>query len=92
MVKNLPAMQEPQETRVRSLGPVDPLKEGVATHFNILYLKNPMDRGACRAIQSMGSQRVGHDSIDLARTHLLVAEHRAGFRRCGLLDSRAQAQ
>ena len=32
MVKNPPAMQEPQEMRVRSLG----REEGTATHFSIL--------------------------------------------------------
>ena len=38
-VKNLPAMQEPQETRVRSPGREDPLKESVATPFSILARK-----------------------------------------------------
>ena len=32
VVKNLPAMQETQETRVRSLGGEDPLEESMATH------------------------------------------------------------
>ena len=32
MVKNPPAMQEAQETQVRSLGREDPLKEGMVTH------------------------------------------------------------
>ena len=36
MVKNPPAMQEPQETWVRSLGQEDPLKKEMATHFSIL--------------------------------------------------------
>ena len=36
MAKNLPAMQETQETRVRSLGWEDPLEEGMATHSSIL--------------------------------------------------------
>ena len=31
-VKNLPAMQEPEKTQVRSLSREDPLEEGVATH------------------------------------------------------------
>ena len=35
-VKNLPAMQETQETQVRSLGQDDPLEEGRATYFIIL--------------------------------------------------------
>ena len=34
-VKNLPAMQETQETRVRSLGWEDPLEEEIATHSGI---------------------------------------------------------
>ena len=36
MVKNLPAMQETQETWVRSLDWEDPLEEGMATHSSIL--------------------------------------------------------
>ena len=35
-VKNLPAMQETQETWVQSLGWEDPLEEGVATHYSLL--------------------------------------------------------
>jgi len=36
VVKNLPAMQESQETQVGSLGWEDPLEEGMATHSSIL--------------------------------------------------------
>ena len=32
VVKNMPAVKEPQETQVRSLGQEDPLEEGMATH------------------------------------------------------------
>ena len=35
-VKNPPAMQETQETRVRSLGQEDPLEEETATHSSVL--------------------------------------------------------
>ena len=35
-VKNLPAIQETQETGVQSLGQEDPLEKGMATHSNIL--------------------------------------------------------
>ena len=38
MVKNLPAMRE---TRVLSLGWVDPLKKGMATHSSILAWRIP---------------------------------------------------
>ena len=50
MVKNLPARQETQATRVRSLGGEDPLEEG--GHSNPLQyscLGNPMDAGAWQA-------------------------------------------
>ena len=39
MVKNLPVMQEVQETWVRSLGGEDPLEEEMATHSSILARK-----------------------------------------------------
>ena len=58
MVKNPPAMQE---TWVLSLGWEDPLEEGMATNSSILAWRIPMDRGTWQGLQSMGSQRVGHD-------------------------------
>ena len=41
MVKNLPAMQELQETWVQSLGLEDPLEDGTATHSSILAWRIP---------------------------------------------------
>ena len=41
VVKNLPAMQETQETRVPSLGWEDPLEEEMATHSSILAWSIP---------------------------------------------------
>ena len=52
LVKNLPAMQE---TWVRSLGWEDPLEKGKAAYSSILAWRMPW------TLQSMGSQRVGHD-------------------------------
>ena len=46
VIKNLPARQETQETRVRSLGWEDPLEEEMATHFRILGWRIPWTRGA----------------------------------------------
>ena len=60
MVKNLPTMQEPQETQVQSLGQEDPLEEGMATHSSILAWRIPWTEEPGE-LQSMGSQRVGHD-------------------------------
>ena len=59
MVKNRPAMQE---TWVGSPGQEDPLEEGMATHSSILAWRIPMDRGDWW-LQSMGSQRAGHDWV-----------------------------
>ena len=56
-VKNLPAMQE---TWVRSLGQEDPLEKGMATHSSVLAWRIPWTKEPDR-LQSMGSQRVGHD-------------------------------
>ena len=56
-VKRLPTMQE---TRVQSLGWEDLLEKEMATHFSILAWKIPWMEEPGR-LQSMGSQRVGHD-------------------------------
>ena len=56
-VMNLPAMQETQETQVRSLGWEDPLEEEMATHSSILAWKIPWTEEP-DGLQSIGSQRV----------------------------------
>ena len=53
-------MQEPQETWFQSLGQKDPLEEEMATHSTIPAWEIPWTEEPCR-LQSMGSQRVGHD-------------------------------
>ena len=55
--KNLPAMQE---TQVLSLDQEDPLKKGMTTHSRILSWEIPWTEKA-GGLQSMGSQRVGHN-------------------------------
>ena len=57
--KNLPAMWE---TWVRSLDREDPLEKEMATHSSILAWKTPRIEKPGR-LQSMGSQRVGHDRV-----------------------------
>ena len=52
VVKNLPTMQE---TWVRFLGWEDPLEKGNAARSRILAWR------ILETIQSMGSQRIGHD-------------------------------
>ena len=41
VVRNLPAMQEPQEMQVQSLGRGDALEEEMATHSSILAWETP---------------------------------------------------
>ena len=57
-VKNLPATQE---TWVRSLGWEDPPEKETATHAVFLPGEFHGQRSLAGYIQSMGSQRVGHD-------------------------------
>ena len=57
MVKNLPATQE---TWVPSLGREDPLERGLAAHSNIFAWRIPGTEEP-GGLQSMGSQRVGHN-------------------------------
>ena len=56
-LKRLPAMQE---IRVPSLGREDPLEKEMATHSSTLAWRIPWREDPGR-LQSMGSQRVGHD-------------------------------
>ena len=56
-VKNLPAVQE---TRVQSLGWEDALEKEMTTHSSILAWKISLTEEP-GGLQSMGSQRVGHD-------------------------------
>ena len=60
MVKNPPAKQEMQETRVQSLGGEDSLEEDMATHCSFLAKKILWTEEPGR-LQSMGSQRVECD-------------------------------
>ena len=53
-------MQETKETRVRFPGGKEPLEEGMATHFSILAWRSPWTEEPGK-LQSIGSQRVGHD-------------------------------
>ena len=69
MVKHLSTMRE---TRVRSLGPEDPLEKEMATPSSTIAWKIPWMEKPGR-VQSMGSQRVGHDwAISLQLVPLLL--------------------
>ena len=48
------------KTQVRSLSQEDPLKKGMASHSSILVWRMPWTEEP-GGLQSMGSQRVGHD-------------------------------
>ena len=56
-LKSLPAVQE---TQVLSLSWEDPVEKEMATHSSILACRIPWREEPGR-LQSMGSQRVGHD-------------------------------
>ena len=65
MVKNLPTIQE---TQVRSLGRENSLEEEMVTHSSILAWKIPWT-GEPAGLQSMGTQRVGHDQHFISNNH-----------------------
>ena len=56
-LKRLPLMRE---TQVQSLGREGPLEKEMVTHSSILAWRIPWTEEPGR-LQSMGSQRVGHD-------------------------------
>ena len=58
MVKDQPSMWE---IWVQSLGREDPLKKRMATHSSILACGIPWQGEEPGGLQSMRSQRVGHD-------------------------------
>ena len=58
-VKNPPAMQE---TQVWAPGQEDPLEKEMATHSSVPAWRIPWTEEPGR-LQSMGSQRVGHDWV-----------------------------
>ena len=64
-MKNLLAMQETQETRVRFLGQEDPLEEGMATHSSIPAWRIPWTE------EPGGYCSQGHKELDTTE----VTEH-----------------
>ena len=66
-VKNPLAMWE---TRVQYLGWEDLLEKGMATHSSILAWRIPWTEKP-GGLQSLGSQRVGHDSETLEQIEIL---------------------
>ena len=69
LVKNLPAIQK---TWVHSLGQEDPLEKEMATHSGFLAWEIPWTEEP-GGLQSMGSQRVGHNSA--TKTILCIHTH-----------------
>ena len=68
VVKNMPAKQE---TQVLSLGQKYPLEKEMETHSNILAWESPWTEEP-GGLQSMGSQRVGHDLVKQYQ-HMLIS-------------------
>ena len=54
---------------VSSMSREDPMEEGMAMHSSILACRIPWTEES-GGLQSMGSQRVGHDWSDCARTNI----------------------
>ena len=72
MAQTIKSLSAVQETRVRFLGCEDHLEKEMAPHSSTLTWKIPWMEGPGR-LQSMGSQRVGHD--DGREVMLTVTSH-----------------
>ena len=73
MVTNLPVVQE---TWAQSLGwGEDPLEKGMATHSSILAWEIPWTEEP-GGLQSLGSQRVGHNLVTKQQTTTTTHSHR----------------
>ena len=90
-VKNLPAVQE---TCVWSLGQEDPLEKGMAAHSSVLVWRFPWVEEP-GGLQSMGWQKVGHDSASNFFHYLLEAlirfSHFVLLKRATVLNMPAHA-
>ena len=75
-VKSLPVVHE---TRVRSLSWNDPLEREMATHSSIVAWKIPWVEEFGR-LQSMGSQRVGHDRVTSLSFFQKIVKDREAWR------------
>ena len=71
-VNNLPAVQEMQKMRVRSLGQKDLLEEEMETHSSILAWRIPWTEEP-GGLQSIGSQRDSTEAIEWVETRLVPA-------------------
>ena len=60
MAQTVKCLSTMQETRVQSLGQEDPLEKEMAIHSSTIAWKIPWTEEP-GGLQSMGSQRVGHD-------------------------------
>ena len=70
-VKYLPVMRE---TWVPSLDWEDPLEKGMTTHSSILAWRIPWSEES-GGLQSMGSQRIGHDLATNISIFIFFTEH-----------------
>ena len=75
VVKNLPAVQEMQETQVWFLDQEDSLEKEMATYSSILAWEIPWTEES-GGLQSRGSQRVRHDWVT-EHEHKCVFNHKS---------------
>ena len=78
-----------QETWVRSLSREDPLEKGMATHSSTLTWRIPWTEEP-GGLQSVGSQRVGHNLVTFAHSltqHMArgLSEFRLNFKGMSVL-------
>ena len=78
VLKNLPAMQETQGTRLWSLSREDPLEEGMTTHSSIFAWRIP-GKEEPEGLWSIGSQSVGHNWSDWAHVYTCSESRKSNY-------------
>ena len=78
MAQRLKRLPPTRETWVRSLGREDPLEKEMATHSSILAWRIPCTAEPGR-LQSMGSQRLGHDWATSPSAHTKCSTNASWF-------------
>ena len=80
-VKNLPAMQEMQETQVQFLGWEDCLEEGMATHSSILAWRIPWteEPGRLQPTGSQESDMTEENELTSTQNHIMCLSEKCNY-------------
>ena len=87
VAKNLPTMQETQETWVQSPGGEDPLEESVETHSSVLAWRIPRQRSLAGCSPRVAGSRTRPSDLALGQlVHLAVQQRLTQHGKAAMLQ------